>query len=425
MESIIAAGEDAQIPELDVSVYQNQASFVVKREQTTTTCATPVINPGSVRTAKLTVVDGNFLDLSTLHFSLLVRNTSTTQSLQPLSAIPHCWFRRMIIRVNGAVCEDINFLSRIENQISQFVSTNKRRNWGDAGHGWAALTDLATDAVSKDIHFQDATHTGSQRVTWRPLSSGFLQQKRLLPMLGGASGGLSIELECADLVDACSGAANTSQEWQLEQIQLHVDSVQLTSEMTSNFADMLIRGESILMPFTANACDVMYLNGGSEQVLSLAKQYSRLATVGVSLGVAAGDTVATSLMNNQYLAAESAETVESYIQVNNQRFPQFNITGIRQHYHRLLQALGVWNSASHAVNISAKGYGNGVDDSTQFIAMYDLESQPGSEATGTPVQGGGTVQIMLKNVGSPTRAYVTTMFDSVLEIKSQGAIVYS
>ena len=133
-------------------------------------------------------------------------------------------------------------------------------------------------------------------------------------------------------------------------------------------------------------------------------------------------------MNNQYLAAASAQEdapIESYIQVLNARWPQFNIVGVKQHYHRLLQALGVWNSVSHAVNISAKGYGDGVVASTQFIAMYDLESQPGSEATGTPVQGGGTVQIMLKNVGSPTRAYVTTMFDSVLEIKSQGAIVYS
>ena len=77
------------------------------------------------------------------------------------------------------------------------------------------------------------------------------------------------------------------------------------------------------------------------------------------------------------------------------------------------------------MNISANGYGNGVADSTQFSAMYDVESMPGAEASGTPVQGGGTVQITLRNVGAPTRAYVTTHFDSVLEIKSQGAIVYS
>ena len=43
MESIIASGNDQRIPELDVSIYQNQASYVISRNQTTNTCATPVI----------------------------------------------------------------------------------------------------------------------------------------------------------------------------------------------------------------------------------------------------------------------------------------------------------------------------------------------------------------------------------------------
>ena len=90
-----------------------------------------------------------------------------------------------------------------------------------------------------------------------------------------------------------------------------------------------------------------------------------------------------------------------------------------------MQALGVWNSASHSVCISAAGYGDGTAVSTQFLAAYDLEAVPHAEATGTPVQGGGQVQITLKNVGAPTRAYITTHFDAVLEIKSQGAIAYS
>ena len=53
--------------------------------------------------------------------------------------------------------------------------------------------------------------------------------------------------------------------------------------MTSNFADMLIRGESILISYQANAMDTQYLTGSSNQTLSLAKQFSRLATVFVSL----------------------------------------------------------------------------------------------------------------------------------------------
>ena len=78
---------------------------------------------------------------------------------------------------------------------------------------------------------------------WRPLISGFLQIQKDLPMTGGAAGGLSIELECADATAACLDAADHSTAWQIERIQVHVDSVQLTSEMTPNFAHMPMRGE--------------------------------------------------------------------------------------------------------------------------------------------------------------------------------------
>lgn len=250
--------------------------------------------------------------------------------------------------------------------------------------------------------------------------------------MGGASGGLSIELECSDLTDAIVNATGISATWQLEQLQLHVDSVQLASEMTSSFADMLIDGQSILIPYQANSCDVQYLNGGANQVLSLAKQFSRLATVFVSLednqaAPADDDAVGVHIkpMNNFYLAQTSSETVESYIQVNNQRWPQFSTVGCKHHFMRLQQGLGILNSVSHASNISSVGYGNGTADSRQFVICHDLESVPGAEASGIPVQGGGTIQISLKNVGTPTKAYIMTHYDAVLEIRNQGAIAYS
>ncbi len=133
MESLIAEGTDQIIPELSPGAYQNQASYVVSRTQTRTSCPTPILSPRAVRTAKISIVDGNFIDLSSCWFSFTVRNTSTAEAdpvadLQPLSALPHCWFRRAIIRVNGATVDDVMHLNRVEEQISRFVSTNKKRN---------------------------------------------------------------------------------------------------------------------------------------------------------------------------------------------------------------------------------------------------------------------------------------------------------
>ena len=166
--------------------------------------------------------------------------------------------------------------------------------------------------------------------------------------------------------------------------------------------------------------------------MSLAKQFSRLATVFVSLendeaGPPTDDAAGALIkpMNNFYLAQASSETVESYIMVNNQRWPQFSTVGTKHHFMRLQQCLGTLNSVSHASNMSSPGYGDGSAIARQFVIGFDLESVPGAEASGTPVQGGGTVQVSLKNLGAPTKAYIMSHFDAVLEVKSQGAIAYS
>jgi hypothetical protein len=56
---------------------------------------------------------------------------------------------------------------------------------------------------------------------------------------------------------------------------------------------------------------------------------------------------------------------------------------------------------------------------------------PHAEASGISVQGGGHVQVDLKNIGGaggaggPIKAYIMTHYDAALEIRSQGSIVYS
>ena len=437
MESILATGSDGQqlIPELAPQVYQNQASYIVSRNQTTTSCPVPVVGPSAVRTAKFNIVDANFLDLSTLHFSWSVNvgATAAANHCVPLSAIPHCWWRRLVIKVNGATVDDITELSRVESQLSMFLSTQKKRNLGDCGTGWAAGTDAGTDFVARHIPVN-----GSRRCTWRPLSSGFLSCGRFCPMMGGAAGGLTLELECEDAADAVLNGTDNSTDWSLSDLKIHVDSVTLTSEITNDFADLLLSGRSILIPYQQNQSSVQYLAGTTGDVqITLAKQFSRLASVFVSLAQEDGADAAArttagvngKLQNNFYLADDQAEAVESFIQVNNKRFPQFNTQGTKQHFQRLLRGLGTFGSMSHASAISEAGYGNNSAPARQWVSCHDLETMPACESTGMLVAGGGTVQISLKNTGAAalaaSRAYIVTHSDAVLELKDQSSIVYS
>jgi hypothetical protein len=263
-------------------------------------------------------------------------------------------------------------------------------------------------------------------------------------MMGGAAGGLSAELEVEDAADACLNGTDNSTAWTLSNLQIFCDSVTLTSEITNDFADLLTSGRSILIPYQQNSASVQYLAGATGDVqLNLAKQFSRLASVFVSLaqedatGANATATAAAittagvngKLQNNFYLASDQSEHVSSYIQVNNKRAPQFDTVGTKQHFNRLLHGLGTFGSKQRACTISETGYGLEGTVARQFVTCHDLETMPACDSTGMLVAGGGTVQIQMKNCGAaakaPSRAYIITHADAVLELKDQSSIVYS
>ena len=437
MESFIAAANsdmqaEVKIPEINLQAFDQQAPYVTRRDQTSTACPTPVLKPSTTRTAKITVTDLNFIDVGSLYFSMRLRNNDGTKALLPLSAIPHCWFRRMTWSLNGCVLEDVSQLSRVEEQISRFVSTNKTRNYGDVGSGWATLTDAGNDALPKTI---DAVK--SKKVAWSPLSSGWLQCGKYIPLLGGSAGGLSCTLELADAEEAICNATTLSTDWQIEELEMHVDSVTMATELASQMAEQLIN-DSILIPFQSNSCDVQYLPAGSNNVtLSLAKQVSRLNSVIVSFAdeippVAPGDDAAAvqgRLMNRFYLGGGKKETVSSFLQLNNQRYPQHDTVGAQQHMLKLQQGLGVYNSTSHSVAFSQDAYGGTDGDAgvaaTHFCIMTDTEMVPHVSASGQPVLGGGVIQFTAKNLGLPTQAFIMTQFDAVCEIRNQGCALYA
>ena len=435
MESFIAASNadgaaEVKIPEINFTAFDQQAPYVTRRDQTSTVCPVPVLKPTTTRTAKVTVTDANFIDLSTLYFTFRIRNNSGVNALRPLSAIPHCWWRRLRWMLNGTVLEDIAQLSRVEEQVSRFVSTNKRRNYGDAGSGWEHLDDTGSSSLPKTIAAGE-----SKKVSWRPLSSGWLACGRYCPLLGGSAGGLSCELELSDLTDACLDAAGLSTDWQIEEFEMHVDSVTMTSELASAMADQLIN-DSILIPFQSVSCDVQYLpNASTNVVLSLSKQVSRLNTVMVSFadhiaGVPTNDAagIHSKLMNRFYLAGASKETVSSFLQLNNMRYPQHDTVGAQQHFIKLQKGLGIYNSVSHSVAFDQDAYGgtdDGALDARYFVCMTDCEMVPHVSATGQPVLGGGVIQFTGKNLGAPTMAFITTTFDAVCEIRNQGCALYT
>lgn len=185
MESVLSAGEDFLVGPLDYStVGKDQAQYVQERRQTTIFSSVPEAGPNSVRSIKFSIADPNgFLDLASLFFTWDVvskepapAGVDPPRNLQPLTAIPHNCFSRMVVRVSSSLVEDIQYLSRTEEMLSRFMSEEKRKNMANMGFGLVSGTAQGNDHLARPI-----PPGGRRSVVWRPISSGLLNSGECLP----------------------------------------------------------------------------------------------------------------------------------------------------------------------------------------------------------------------------------------------------
>jgi len=205
---------------------------------------------------------------------------------------------------------------------------------------------------------------------------------------------------------------------------------------------MLLSGRSIMIPYQTwdNTLQHLSVTSGS-QTCNIAKNFTRLSTIFASLAkeedaVPTADTagVQNKLQNQFYLAPQSVANgdVESFVTVNNKRMPDFNTIGCQMHMKRLLSAMGTYSSVAHGSNINDVAYGCvKATAAKSFVASFDMEkaAHHGASSSGESLSTGGIVSVNLLKVGtaatSPTRAYISCLYDSVCELKDSGAFVYS
>ena len=167
---------------------------------------------------------------------------------------------------------------------------------------------------------------------------------KLFPGMLLGAGGLSITLEIPAASDIARNHATDSQTFSYKDLICHVDSLQLEESISSQYANMLLSGRSIMIPYQTwdNTLQHLTVQTGS-QTCNVAKNFTRLATVFASLAPAEPTVTADlagvqgKLQNQFYLCDQSAANgdVESYITINNKRMPDFNTIGCQMHLKRL------------------------------------------------------------------------------------------
>ena len=130
------------LPGLSYDLSGDQASYVVSRRQSQINSNVPTAGPNDVRQVTFNIADpSGFLDLSSLCFQWTCVNSHATAAMQPLSAVPHCCWSRMIISISSAIAEDIQYLPRTEEMLNRFLPYEKRR-------AAAANVNVNTNAIA-------------------------------------------------------------------------------------------------------------------------------------------------------------------------------------------------------------------------------------------------------------------------------------
>ena len=104
------------------------------------------------------------------------------------------------------------------------------------------------------------------------------------------------------------------------------------------------------------------------------------------------------------------------------RYPDAPIQGYTQAYWRMLQALGIANSASHDIGVDLRSYAN-----AQFAVMITTEKVEGVMSSGQNLQGGQECRFSVKNFADggslPRRCYFALEYDTILELKAGSVTV--
>ena len=426
MESIIAQNEDVLVAPLDFSVGGSAASYIVSREQATYFSTQNLVSPQGVKIAKYQIGGNGFLDLSSLYFTALLTNKSSSAALQPLTAEAHCLFKRLIVRVAGTLVESIELFNLSEEYVRRLLPLEKRMNLA----GMFLGADPVTGTHGYDLLSRSLAKETSKRIMFRPMTSAVLNMKKYFPALLLGAQGLTFELELAPADEACLSTG--SQDYELSDLRILVDTVQLTSELTDQYTSLLLSGKSVFLNLDLHENTQHFLPGNSAKwSVSSARQFSRLNTLVVIFQQAPGAEAETKQVNNFFLPASAKESIETNLVINGERQPLFNNRGISEHWVRFLKGTGVMPNIGTSTSISFDGFGGGSTPGRAFSIVFDLEKLPShAEHTGKPIDSGGVVTLHVEGVGTQASEYVDRAilqhsFSGMLEIRDSGCTLYT
>jgi hypothetical protein len=298
-------------------------------------------------------------------------------------------------------------------------------------------------------------------VLFKPLS-GILNQNKLIPLRFAP---LTIELELVDTFTEpiisnfvnLGGFTvfNSSQLWQIEQVQCKVDVCTLDNALHNSYVEHLLKGNSLPLSYNTFVSQLQTIAGQNDVLVNVSRAITRLKGVFVTLhkdyeygrNVFAGRKLWNDFFSpgnfenfDGITKTGSGQEFEFQLQIGSKLFPEYPIRSHQEAYYQLKKTLGVQASSVHNFDINTAQYRD-----HRFILGTDCEKVLDAGFTGINTRAGDLMTVKLKynsrgvpadaartaaeNVWAAScrladRIHIVLHSDQILEIRSSGCQVF-
>ena len=440
MEAVANSVDDALIDSLSFKL-SNSASYLTDRKSVTfwPTGSNIYKTNSGTKVIRFVLTNDNWLDPSTvrLMFNLVNGDATETKMLRTISG-GWSFFRRIRIMCQGTLIEDYDY-NRTHEMFEVLTSVHNRDNDDIENFGYRADT-VAPGVAHTTSTLPGIKGAGGYQTIGFKLCSGILNQPKMLPLKYMP---LTIELELVNDandpivtpgVDSVFTTTNTSNNWQLENVQIKCDICNLDNSLQNNYDSHLLSGKSLPINFNTYITQSQAIVGQDIGV-SLNRAITRLKSIFVTFHQSA-DTDATHkewndfnhpMDNETNLQYDKGYELEYQIQIGSKLFPEYPVRSLSESYAQLKKCLGILGSNFHSVSVTPLQYRN-----DHFIIGCDTEKALQAGFTGLNTRQGDLLSIKVKAMDKstlgadlmPNTMFIVLHSDQIMEISDTGVQVF-
>ena len=402
-----------------------------------------------VKVIKLVLTGDQWLDPGTVRIQFALRNLGAAgQQLRTLGG-PWTFFRRVRILAGGQILEDMDDYNRMHEMFHVMQAPVHRINDDILGFGRRWDLDVA-QGLYNGIEGQQS------KVVMFKLLSGIFNQEKFLPIRYMP---ITIELELTSMAedvliyptDIATGnpagggsgpfvAANCSNQWQIEDVQIKCDVCTLDNALDNEYAQHLLSGKSLPINYNTYVSQVQQL-AGQNPVINITRALTRLKSIFFTMnkvrpneGQQANQTHVIKSWNDFWhsMAAGAAgangeydptREIEFQVQIGSKLYPEYPMRSTAEVFYQLNKTLGIHTSSFYGLDITRQQWHN-----NRFIVGIDTEKVLSAGFTGLNTKAGDLLTIKIKHVHPAALSQaeliqVILHADMVLNIRDTGVEV--